>query len=72
MERGLVFAHNAIVGHEVLQRMLVTEPERLLPHMTVSANNTHSLVAAFLSPYLIRHGMREGTELDRAAESWPA
>jgi AcrR family transcriptional regulator len=68
MERGLVFAHNAIIEHEVLQRMLVTEPERLLPHMTVSANSTHSLVAAFLSPYLIRHGMSEGAELDRAAD----
>jgi len=68
MERGLVFAHNAIVEHEVLQRILVTEPETLLPHMTVSANSTHTLVAAFLSPYLIRHGMREGTELDRAAD----
>ena len=31
MERGLMFAHRAVVEHEVLQRILVTEPEILLP-----------------------------------------
>ena len=31
MERGLMFAHRALVEHEVLQRILVTEPEILLP-----------------------------------------
>ena len=31
MERGLMFAHHALVEHEVLQRILVTEPEILLP-----------------------------------------
>jgi AcrR family transcriptional regulator len=68
MERGLVFAHNAILEHEVLQRILQTEPEILLPHMTVEANGTHQLVSSFLAPYLLRHGMAEGTDLDRAAD----
>ena len=66
MERGLVFAHNAIIEHEVLQRILQTEPEILLPRLTVEANETHTLVAAFLVPYLVRHGMAEGTDLDAA------
>jgi AcrR family transcriptional regulator len=68
MERGLVFAHNAILEHEVLQRILETEPEILLPRMTVNANETHKLVAAFLVPYLVRHGMTEGAKLERAAD----
>jgi AcrR family transcriptional regulator len=68
MERGLVFAHNAILEHEVLQRILQTEPEILLPNLTVEANRTHDLVAAFLAPYLVRHGVAEGTDLDRAAD----
>jgi AcrR family transcriptional regulator len=68
MERGLMFAHRALVGHEVLQRMLVTEPETLLPRMTIEANQTQELVAAFLTPYLVRHGMREGDELEAAAD----
>ncbi len=68
MERGLVFAHRALVEHEVLQRILVTEPEILLPRLTIEADQTHTLVAGFLVPYLVRHGMAEGTELDTAAD----
>jgi AcrR family transcriptional regulator len=68
MERGLTFAHNAILEHEVLQRILLTEPEILLPRMTVNANETHRLVAAFLTPYLARHGMTDGAKRERAAD----
>ena len=34
MEKGLLFAHRAVLEHEVLQKVLDTEPERLLPHLT--------------------------------------
>ncbi len=69
MERGLMFAHRAVVGHEVLQRILVTEPETLLPRMTIEADQTQTLVAAFLTPYLVRHGMAaEGRDLEAAAD----
>jgi len=67
MERGLMFAHRALMGHEVLQRILVTEPETLLPRMTTESDQTHTLVAAFLTPYLVRHGMAEGPDLEAAA-----
>jgi AcrR family transcriptional regulator len=68
MERGLVFAHRALIEHEVLQRILQTEPEILLPRLTVESNETHRLVAAFLVPYLVRHGMAEGADLDASAD----
>jgi AcrR family transcriptional regulator len=68
MERGLVFAHRALTEHEVLQRILQTEPEILLPRLTVEANETHKLVAAFLTPYLVRHGIAEGADLDASAD----
>jgi hypothetical protein len=68
MERGLMFAHRALVEHEVLQRILVTEPEILLPRLSTEADQTHSPVAAFLAPYLVRHGMAEGADLDVAAD----
>jgi AcrR family transcriptional regulator len=68
MERGLMFARNAILEHEVLQRILQTEPEILLPNLTVEANRIHELVASFLAPYLVRHGVAEGTDLNRAAD----
>jgi AcrR family transcriptional regulator len=68
MERGLMFAHRALVEHEVLQRVLVTEPDILLPRLSTEADQTHTLVAQFLAPYLARHGMAEGTDLQAAAD----
>ena len=64
----MIFAHRAIAEHEVLQRILQTEPEILLPALTVEANETHRLVAAFLKPYLVRHGMVDGAQLEQAAD----
>ena len=68
MERGIVFARRAVQEHEVLQRILQTEPDVLLPHLTIEADQTHTLVAAFLAPYLVRHGMAPGPDLDTAAD----
>lgn len=68
MERGLVFAHRAIEEHEVLQRVLQTEPELLLPTLTVEAAGTQSLIAAFLVPYLERHPLAPGVDVVEAAD----
>ena len=45
-----MFAHRSMAEHEVLQRILVTEPDVLLPRLTVEADQTHTLIAGFLSP----------------------
>jgi AcrR family transcriptional regulator len=68
MERGLTFAHRSITEHEVLQRVLQTEPELLLPAMTVKSEATVRLVAAFLTPYLERHRLAPGVRVDEAAD----
>ncbi len=68
MERGLLFAHKALLDHEVLQRVLVTEPEVLFPRLTVESSQVHTRIAAFLTPYLERHGMAPGPDRDAAAE----
>ena len=68
MERGLMFAHRAIRDHEVLQRVLDTEPEVLLPKLTVEAASTQRAVAAFLSPYLARHPLAPGVDVEEAAD----
>ena len=48
LELALIHGRRAVVEHEVLQKVLETEPERLLPHLTQSA----PLVLSFLRPYL--------------------
>ena len=68
MERGLSFAGRAIKEHEVLQRILQTEPDVLLPRLTTEAQSTQELVAAFLVPYLTRHELAPGVVLAEAAD----
>jgi AcrR family transcriptional regulator len=68
MERGLVFAHRSIAEHEVLQRVLTTEPELLLPQLTVKNERTLLLVAGFLAPYLERHRLAPGVVVSEAAD----
>lgn len=63
-----MFAHRAIVEHEVLQRVLETEPELLLPNLTVEAHRTTGLIAEFLLPYLVVHGVTPGVDPEEAAE----
>jgi len=68
IECGLVFAHRAIREHEVLQRMLTTEPEILLPQLSVESAGTENLIAAFLVPYLERHTLAPGVVVSEAAD----
>jgi AcrR family transcriptional regulator len=68
LERGLVFARRSLDEHEVLQKMLETEPEVLMPKLTVESNRTVGLIAGFLVPYLHEHGMADGVEIHEAAD----
>lgn len=68
LERGLVFAHRAVRSHEVLQRILETEPEVLLPRLTVESEGTQEVIAEFLSPFLARQPLAPGVTVDGAAD----
>lgn len=63
LERGLLYAHTAVHGHEVLQTVLVTEPEKLLPLLTVEQERPLHYITAFLVPYLEQE-QRAGRVLD--------
>jgi len=68
LDRGLIFARRSLLEHEVLQKVLETEPEVLMPKLTVESNRTVGLIAGFLVPYLHEHGMAEGVEIQEAAD----
>ena len=72
IEEGLRFARAAILEHEVLQTVLVTEPEMLLPLMTVQAERPLRFVVGYLEPFLEREQrarrMRDGVAVPEAAE----
>ncbi len=69
LEEALLFAHEAIEGHEVLQKVLQTEPERLIPTLTVESDKIRVLITAFLVPYLSAEPrLRPGVSAPEAAD----
>lgn len=72
LEIGLPFAHQAIREHDVLQKVLVTEPDRLLPLLTIEQHRVLGYVHDYLRPLLDdedRAGrLRPGLDRDEAAE----
>jgi AcrR family transcriptional regulator len=68
LERGLVFARRQVLEHAVLQKILQTEPELLLPKLSVESNRTIGLISGFLVPYLHHHGLPEGLGVQEAAD----
>ena len=72
LERALPFARDELLRHEVLQKVLETEPERLMPLITVEQHRVIEFIAAYFLPLLERDreaGLVEpGVDLVRAAE----
>jgi AcrR family transcriptional regulator len=68
LEEALLFARRAVEEHEVLQEVLQTEPERLLPQLTVASDRLVLMIKAFLYPPLERERLRAGVSVERAAD----
>ena len=68
LERGLLFARREVLEHEVLQKVLQSEPDVLLPQLTLEANRTVGAIGGFLVPYLVRHGLADGVDARQAAD----
>ena len=52
VEEALFFARNALDRHAVFQKVLETEPDTLLPQLTVDDSRLRAMVAAFLQSHL--------------------
>ena len=52
VEEALVHAHRAVAEHVVLQKVLETEPERLLPQLTQSAPQVQAVLRDYLADKL--------------------
>lgn len=64
----LVFARRAVNDHDVLQKILETEPDRLLPVLTVENARLVALVRQFLVVPLGRSALRPDVDVDDAAD----
>ena len=71
-EEALTFAHRAVRDHAVLQTVLVTEPDELLPLMTVESTRVRRYITEYLRPLLAAEAaegrLRSGVDVDHAAD----
>ncbi len=65
---GIVVAHRSIEAHAVLQKILETEPERLLPQLSLESAGLIGLLAAFFEGRFAGHRLRQGVGPAEAAE----
>jgi hypothetical protein len=68
LEEALVFAHRAVEEHEVLQKILETEPERLLPLLTTESDRILVRVKRFLALAMQRADLEPGVDLEAATD----
>jgi AcrR family transcriptional regulator len=72
LEQGLAFARRSVLEHDVLQRMLESEPDLLLPLMTVEQHRVLRFIIAYLRPLLdveeAAGRLEAGQDLDAAAD----
>lgn len=72
LERALPLAREEVLAHAVLQKVVETEPDRLMPLITVEQHHVISYISDYFLPLLERDRdaglVREGVDLPRAAE----
>lgn len=68
LEQALVHAHRAVEEHVVLQKVLETEPERLLPQLTQSAPQVQAVLRGYLADRLVHEDLLPGVDPDQAAD----
>ena len=68
MERAIRYAHRRVDEHEVLQKVLETEPERLLPQLTQSAPLVQATLGAYLAERLADEPLRPGVDPEQAGD----
>lgn len=62
VEEALVHAHRAVDEHAVLQKVLETEPERLLPQLTQSAPQVQAVLRDYLAGKLRHERLLPGVD----------
>ncbi len=68
LEQGIVQGRRLMAEHAVLQKVVDTEPERLLPHLSQSAPLVQAAVRDHLRPHLEASSLRSGVDADDAAD----
>jgi AcrR family transcriptional regulator len=68
LEQGIIRGRALMADHEVLQKVVDTEPERLLPHLSQSAPLVQAAMRDHLRPYLEAADLAPGVDPEGAAD----
>lgn len=68
LARMITAAHRTLAQHEVFQKVLHSEPERLLPQLSSAGPVTLQRLRRFIEPMLVDEPLRAGLDLDDAAD----
>jgi len=68
LEQGIIRGRALMAEHAVLQKVVDTEPDRLLPHLSQSAPLVQAAVRDDLRPHLEAADLVPGTDPDDAAD----
>lgn len=68
LEQGIIRGRVLMAEHAVLQKVVDTEPERLLPHLSQSAPLVQAALRDHLRPFLEAADLVAGTDVDEAAD----
>lgn len=68
LERGLMFAHRSMAGHEALATVLETDREQFLPRLNETSPLVVAVVRDYLAPAVAAEDLRPGVDVDEAAE----
>ncbi len=68
LERLILFSSGYLRNLEVLNRLLATEPDAVIPKLTTEINLMASTVSGFLVPYLREFGVDDQVNIHEAAD----
>ena len=68
LERGLMFAHRSMAGHEALATVLEADREQFLPRLHETSPLVVAVVRDYLTPAVAAQQLRPGVDVDEAAE----
>lgn len=68
LEAGLRFAHRELAEHEVFQKVVETEPERLLPHLSQSGPLITAALSEYFEPLLAAAELAPGATVHETAD----
>lgn len=68
IEEALLHAAVAVRDHVLLQTLLRTEPELLLPLLTIDVGQLLPAIASFFEPYIAEEDLRPGIDVSEVGE----